>query len=706
MISGLITPTQRQWLNSLFLVIAMAMFSHSSIAAERWQALTQPVFQTIEHSARPLVGPIRATAQDRDGYIWLVSDTTLWRWDAYQLVQVTFNLTSIKNGIIPDINIIKSDPNGELWIGTSNGLFRINQSLLKLEPVVVNALNNQTIDLIEFDYRNGKKRMFLGNEYHVLEWQVGTQTVNRLSLGTNPENRVHAMAIDSTQQLYVGTTNGLLIKSLDEPSNSPLRLSSTMSVERRISALFIDSAQQLWIGTAKNGVYLINQKQQLQVIALPKQTSSSPWIYDITEIRPGVIWFGTYGKGILQFESADQTFSAIRQQRGLIRNLLDNDIWTFFKDRRGLIWIGTRRGVNIYDPSQSAFHYVPGDMNGPNGVRDSQIFSVIATKDDHLWLGTGSNGIEIIHPEKGYVQQLQPGQRFGSIPIPDDAIETLFLADQQTVLAGSNWSTLHISRQPLSVKALSLEGRDSDAFSGAFANHHGNLWVGGIDGLWRLSGVDGNEAINVTKGKPVDYRVSKLLSTKDALWVGTWKGLYSVTEKNSAVPAWQITPVKDTFLNQQYITDLAQDAKQRIWVGTYSAGLLHNTAEGIAGNLPWQIISAKQGLPGNSIASIKADLIGNLWVATSQGIAVINVNTLKIDAIPSEQGSAAAPYEDGALTAAGEIAFVGNNGLTIIDPKLWQAINFKAPIALSNIDSNSDKKLSLQKTKMADGQWK
>jgi len=59
---------------------------------------------------------------------------------------------------------------------------------------------------------------------------------------------------------------------------------------------------------------------------------------------------------------------------------------------------------------------------------------------------------------------MRPGQLFGSIPIPDDAIETLFLADQQTVLAGSNWSTLHITRQPLSVKALSLEGRDSDAF--------------------------------------------------------------------------------------------------------------------------------------------------------------------------------------------------------------------------------------------------
>ncbi|HWS39921.1 MAG TPA: two-component regulator propeller domain-containing protein, partial [Arenimonas sp.] len=394
MISGLITHALRHCINLLCLAVPLVCLSHHSLAADRWKSLAQPVFQTIEHSDRPLVGPIRATAQDSDGYIWLVSDTTLWRWDAYQLIQVRFDLPTTKSGIIPDVNTIKLDPNGVLWVGTTNGLYRINKNPLQLESVAVNALNKQSIELLEFDFRGGKKRIFMGNEYHVLEWQVGKQTIERLSLSKSGENRVHAMVIDAKHQLWVGTNDGLLIKSLDAPSKSPLLLSSTLLNASRISALFTDSTQQLWIGTAKDGVFLIDQDQILHSISIPSQSDSYPWIYDITEPQPGIIWFGTYGKGILEYAIESQTVTAIRQQKGLTRNLLDNDIWSFFKDKRGIIWVGTRLGVNIYNPSQSAFLYLPGGMNASNAIHDSQFFSVIATKDDQLWLGTGSNGIE------------------------------------------------------------------------------------------------------------------------------------------------------------------------------------------------------------------------------------------------------------------------------------------------------------------------
>lgn len=698
MISGLITHALRHCINLLCLAVPLVCLSHHSLAADRWKSLAQPVFQTIEHSARPLVGPIRATAQDSDGYIWLVSDTTLWRWDAYQLIQVRFDLPTTKSGIIPDVNTIKLDPNGVLWVGTTNGLYRINKNPLQLESVAVNALNKQSIELLEFDFRSGKKRIFMGNEYHVLEWQVGKQTIERLSLSKSGENRVHAMVIDAKHQLWVGTNDGLLIKSLDAPSKSPLLLSSTLLNASRISALFTDSTQQLWIGTAKDGVFLIDQDQILHSISIPSQSDSYPWIYDITEPRPGIIWFGTYGKGILEYAIESQTVTAIRQQKGLTRNLLDNDIWSFFKDKRGIIWVGTRLGVNIYNPSQSAFLYLPGGMNASNAIHDSQFFSVIATKDDQLWLGTGSNGIEIIDPELGLIQNMSTGQSYGKVHIPDDAIETMFSADDNTVLTSSNWNTLQITRKPLTVQPMAIAGRDKDAFSGAFAIHHGNLWVGGTDGLWRLQGFDQSKAINVTKKIPVDYRISKILSIHDALWVGTWKGLFTVTEKENEtdLPTIQIKPVKDNFLNQQYITDIAHDAEKRIWIGTYSAGLLHNTATGIARNKPWQILNENNGLPGNTITSIEADLLGNLWVATAQGIAVINIKTLEINTMTADQGSAAAPYEDGALTTKGEIVFVGNNGLTIIQPNLWRNIQYKAPMTISRIESNSVKPLVAQ----------
>ena len=685
-------------LSILVLIIFLGGIAEANV---RWSALAQPVFQTIEHDSLPIDGPIRATAQDRDGYIWLVSDNKLLRWDAYQLSSIPFQITHKKQAFAPDVNTIKADPSGKLWVGTSNGLYQINQQTLRLELVNVKNLNNQPIDLLEFDYHDGKMHGFIGNDISVFEWVVGTPNAQSLKLGENLKNRAITIAIDKKHNLWIGTLDGLFTKSLIDSTNTALHLSKKIPGLDYISALYVDSTQQIWIGSAKNGVYMLDQQQKLHSITLPSNDSSNPWIYDITEISPGIIWFGTFGKGIIEYRTNNSTFTSIRQQRGLNRNLLDNDIWSFFKDKRGLIWIGSRRGVNIYNPSQSAFKYIPGDMDGPNGLPDSQIYSVLSTSDDQLWLGTGSKGIEIIHPENGRVKQMPTGMQIGKNQIPNDAIETIFLKDENTILAGSNWNTLEISRAPMSIQALTIPGRNSDAFSSAFTMHNHKLWIGGIDGLWQIPTNKIDEPSNVLSKISSEYRTSALLSDDDTLWIGTWRGLLTLTGNDANAIAYKITSISDPIFSQQYISTLRKDSKNRIWVGTYSAGLFYNSKERIANNKPWISISEKEGLPGNSISSIQIDLEGNLWVATTQGIACIDVNTLNVAAVSREEGATAAPYENGTVTVAGEIVFVGNNGINIIQPKLWDKTQFKAPIVISHIASNSDKPLIIEKIKSA-----
>jgi len=64
----------------------------------------------------------------------------------------------------------------------------------------------------------------------------------------------------------------------------------------------------------------------------------------------------------------------------------------------------------------------------------------------------------------------------------------------------------------------------------------------------------------------------------------------------------------------------------------------------------------------------------NVWASTSAGIDAINIESLSVQSLKLSDGVLFAPYyRQAALkTSHGELMFGGRNGVTIIDPELWQ----------------------------------
>ena len=83
----------------------------------------------------------------------------------------------------------------------------------------------------------------------------------------------------------------------------------------------------------------------------------------------------------------------------------------------------------------------------------------------------------------------------------------------------------------------------------------------------------------------------------------------------------------------------------------------------------------EDGLSNNSVQSLALDQSGNLWVATANGITKVQVNpdsTLVFESFFQSDGALAGGYypQPSIQYATGEIAFQGENGWTVIDPKL------------------------------------
>ncbi len=674
-----------RYLSRLALLLAL-FIAGEALAAERWDALYMPDFQVVEREGRPLDGPIRAFTQDRQGFIWITGDTSLWRWDGYELQEIHFDGIAADSSALPDITVAKADPDGMVWVATSAGLFRLTGGTLNLQRVALGALDSVSLEQIAFDYSGGQKRLYLASDDTLYEWKAGREPT---LLPGHGRSRIHSLLVDDKAKLWVGTSEGLWFHA---PGQSGLQVLSALK-DVRISALYQGTGQRLWIGTAKEGVFELEGGQSVRRQALPAYGPIQPWVYSINEPRPGELWFATYGNGILIYHSQTKTFKLVNKERMLQSRLLDNDIWSLFLDRSGTQWVGTRTGANYLSVRQNAFRHLPAGRSG-KWLSDDVVFSMAALLDGSVAVGTGNNGIDVLHPLNGVMKHLPHGTQLGSVTMPEGAIESLYTLPDGSLMVGSNWKTLKVEPGIERAVPLRVEGRPADAFSSDFAWFDGSLWLAGTDGLWR---VDDNKATNMLLGSPGEQRINCLLVDGDSLWIGTWKGLKRLDLQAGRTPL--VSNVNNSLLNQKYINVMHKDRQGRLWVGTYNGGLFRTRSRQ---DMRWLQMNEKDGLPSNKVTGILPDADGNLWIGTDRGLGRIDAVTLAIDIIRPEAGAAAAPYETAVRNADGDLLFGGNNGITVVTPGRWKKQTSDAALVFTDIHDSNDRPLPMTSVAQTD----
>lgn len=640
-------------------------------AAERWDALTLPEFQVIERDGRPLEGPIRSVTQDRQGFIWITADGALWRWDGYELEKAAFEGIAADSPDLPEVLVAKADPDGVVWVGTGSGLFRLDAYRRLLRRIDDPALKGLAPEFLAFDYSRNSRRLYFASTHSLYVMQDGRSR----AVHVGPDgNRIHALLLDDDGSLWIGSNDGLHHMGRDQPARPYAGLAPM-----RISALYQSADGSMWIGTAKNGIFRMVGDAVPKPLALPEPDDRAPWIYDIGEAAPGELWFATFGAGILVYNEQTDAFKPIRKERMLESKLLDNDVWVLFRDQAGLLWIGTRTGLNVTNTALTGLRHIPAGLPGKR-LSDGMIYSMEALPDGRIAVGTGNYGLDFLHPTQGLVRHLPQGSALGAARVPDNAVEALMVTPEGSLLMGSIWETLRFNLDSEQGAAFGAEGRPVDADTSDFALFDGSLWLSGTDGLWRI---DDGKAVNVMADTPGERRVTRLLADGDRLWIGTWKGLKRLEVRTGAAPT--ITAVDDPRLNPRYVNTLYRDSSGRIWVGSYGGGLLFNDTANLAAGRPWSHLGEQDGLPGNKVTGIVSDNAGNLWVGTEGGLARIDGRTLAAAAIRPEAGAAAAPYETAVRSTDGDLLFGGSNGITVIQPGKWRRVDAHAPLVFTEI---------------------
>ncbi|WP_380780597.1 diguanylate cyclase [Sphingomonas sp. R86520] len=662
-------------------------------AAERWTGLASTVFRNYGHDQGMPHPVATALVQGHDGFIWVGTQGGLARWDGYRFK--AYKADPSAPGSLPDtwIQTLHVDLAGRLWVGTTSGrLARYDPVRDKFDPVRLDLKPGQIHVAAIVD--DGAGGLWIGTDDGLRHLNANGRLVGVVHSGARglPAGRAQAALRDRSGTLWVGTATGLARRTAEAAVFVPIPLGDGM---RGVSALFEGEDGRLWIGTVRNGLFVIDRPN-----AAPRPIGANAHLPPsaVSAIRaagPHEIWAALRSSGLVSVDTSTGSTTLIQHDRTVPTSLAHDDVWALLRDDAGSMWVGGTGGLSYRPRTSGLITTVFGAQQRPGAMSASDVVSILATHDGHVWIGYIDGGVDVIDPLRGKIAALRPSRASPDRSLPQETVFSMVEGPGGRVFIGTRRGLYVSNLAAQQVRLLAPKGRDPHNPVNALLYDAGVLWVGGeYDGIWGIVPGETVQATDRTVFTPLDTakltnpNVNLLLrGTHRDIWVGTRDGLNRidlVTHRIEAIPSDQADPHA---LPAGFVSSLQFDRAGRLWVGTFGGGLAVTTGRDARGRLRFRRFGVADGLPHFNVDSLSLDGMGILWAGTDDGLARIDPNTMKIRAVRPADGGVLRDYFVGARgsTAAGEALFGAKDGFTIVRPGMPPAWRFRPRIVITDL---------------------
>ena len=306
---------------------------------------------------------IRAISQGRNGEIWIASAGglyRLWRGDVR-------SYTKNQGLLSDDVAALCEDNEGNMWIGTKKGLNCLRAG--KMEAFT--SINGFTNDPVRSIWQDRERRVWICSNHGLVSYNatgsghnrpvsissdngvVGYETGQFFTYTTThglSDNFASAVYEDSQNNLWVGCSSGL-----NRLVNGHFRveLNSSGMPYDQINAIFEDSWGDIWVGSREG---LIRLTPRPFSVLTKRQGLSHNNVKSVLEDHLGRLWVGTWGGGLDQITRDTVRVYATTNQ------LAGDLILALCEDRDGGIWVGAdNRGGLSYIKDQNVTHFTAAD---------------------------------------------------------------------------------------------------------------------------------------------------------------------------------------------------------------------------------------------------------------------------------------------------------------------------------------------------------
>lgn len=639
---------------------------------------------------------ISMSLQDEDGYIWIVSNNGLQRFDGSRYTSFRHqkgNAASIPHNYIIQILLDKQQ---NLWLVTADGKVG-------------------TFDRKWFVYQEAKV----------------------VIKDTNYLQAYRKLIVDEDGNLFF-TIHGLAFLTYS-PSKKEFSAAYNF-IPFPKDWVFVDVKQQpgtkkYWIGKHE-GLAVYNREtnqfsyeghnveKEAAIDSIGKVIRPSSIMFD----KKGRMWYYTWGAGIPVIHAFDMKNRKVVLKNFEVHNLVKtyHEVKGFIEQEDGSIWVYGLMMFARFIESEKRFQLVTNGYTSEQSISYVNVMHLFEDREHNIWVSTNNNGVYRFNPAAQFFTNIRHVNRVTGKPGEGSALSLVVTRDG-SMLAGAWGDGTYRYDKDFKMIPLNLKGFKEEespyAWSLYTSRDSSTIWMGTQPGICII---DQNKRTAQYINPPIMKSSTVRQVVEDRfgnVWMGTqWAGLFK----------WNGSTPKSDFSNNisiydsvklSTITKLLIDKEQYLWVATTGWGVYRidpatnkvvehiDQKESRTGKLLWPAINAltqyddttiamggggiyfystkskkiirtiemPSSLPG-TIASIEKDASGYLWISTTGGLFRLNplngifIHFDRIDGIANDYFLVGASY----VLPDGRLMFGADNQMVVFDP-LQVKINDPSP---------------------------
>ena len=642
---------------------------------------------------------VQAITQDAEGFIWLGTQGGLSRYDGYEFVNYFHDpdvAHSLSNDWVWDLHL---DAEGALWVGTNGGLSRLDPQtghVLRFphHPEDPASPGGDRIRALEGDPRGW---LWIGDDGGgVTRMDTHTGTFERILAEGLEGQRIRALLVDAGGFLWIGTDGGGLLRF--DPISGRVRELPLQGNDRRVRSIVADLQGDIWVGSHEFGLYRLDAQGVLKRHYTRGDTSgiSSNAIRDLFVDETGELWVATDSDGLNRFIVAEDRFEPIRHNSANHRSLNDDHVSALFKDRGGVIWVGTQVGVNSWNPILSAFatYGAPSEKN--SGLTNNWISSFAESPTGEVFIGSAGGGVNRLDFRSGEISSVGPVDGPGSLE--DPRVFALAVSSAGELWAGTRAGGLYryseasarwenFRHDPADPDSISF-----DAITSLRFDIRGDLWIGTYGGgLNRYTGNGRFVRYAHDPGDAASLCSDRVLSVYEdragLIWFGTHgDGLCRIDPASGRFETFRNDPSDESSLASDVAWLVDEDTSGNLWIATEDRGISVWRAEDReAGFTRFENMGIDEGLPGRIVYGLLCDSVGRMWAAGNQGLSRIDLATRQVVNFSVADGLQGNEFNFAAALrlADGRMLFGGNKGFNAFYPHQVTTNSYAPPVALT-----------------------